>query len=157
MLAGPSSAVAVLDEAELARLPGAIETYRAALALVAGDPAGTVEHADRAIAAAAPGDDLTVAAASALAGLAWWGSGDLESAHRGYSAAVEGLERAGNIPDVLGCSITLGDLRVTQGRLDDARRTYEDALRLAAAHEVGRAVARHGGHVRRPEPDRPRA
>jgi LuxR family maltose regulon positive regulatory protein len=38
---------------------------------------------------------------------------------------------------VLGCSITLGDLRITQGRLGDARRTYEDALRLAAAHEVG--------------------
>ena len=42
----------------------------------------------------------------------------------------------GNISDVLGCSITLGDLRITQGRLGDARRTYEDALQLAAAHEV---------------------
>ncbi|HET6938824.1 MAG TPA: LuxR C-terminal-related transcriptional regulator, partial [Nocardioides sp.] len=136
LLADPRAEKVVLDEPELARVPGAMETYRAALALVAGDPAGTVAHADLAIARAAPGDDLTIAAASALAGLASWGGGDLEAAHRGYSVAVQGLERAGNISDVLGCSITLGDLRITQGRLGDAQRTYEDALRLAAAHEV---------------------
>ena len=136
LLADPPADLVVLEEAELARLPGAMETYRAALALVAGDPAGTVIHADRAIASAAPGDDLTIAAASALSGLASWGAGDLEAAHRGYSVAVEGLERAGNIADVLGCSITLADLRLTQGRLGDALRTYADALRLAAAYEV---------------------
>ena len=136
LLAAPPADLVVLDERELARVPGAMETYRAALALVAGDAAGTVAHADLAIARAAPGDDLTVAAASALAGLASWGNGDLESAHRAYSRAVKGLERAGNISDVLGCSITLGDLRITQGRLGDARQTYEDALRLASAHEV---------------------
>jgi LuxR family maltose regulon positive regulatory protein len=136
LLADPPADVVVLEETELARLPGAIETYRAALALVAGDPAGTVVHADLAIARAAPGDDLTVAAASALSGLASWSGGDLEAAHRGYSVAVAGLERAGNIADVLGCSITLADLRITQGRLGDAQRTFEDALRLAAEHEV---------------------
>jgi LuxR family maltose regulon positive regulatory protein len=54
--------------------------------------------------------------------------------------AVEGLRRTGNYSDVLGCSITLADLRITQGRLGDAVRTYEDALRLAADHEVGGAL-----------------
>ena len=136
-LLGSQTEMVVLEPAELARLPGAIETYRAALALVGGDPAATAAHADRAIARAVPDDHLTVAAASALAGLASWGQGDLDAAHRGYSAAVEGLRRAGNVSDVLGCSITLGDLRVTQGRLGDARRTYEDALALAAAQESG--------------------
>ena len=140
LLSAPPPDTIVLEEAELARLPGAIETYRAALALVAGDPAGTVAHADLAIARAAPGDDLTVAAASALSGLAWWSGGDLEAAHRGYSVAVEGLRRAGNYSDVLGCSITLADLRITQGRLGDAERTYQDALRLAADHEAGGAL-----------------
>ena len=104
---------------------------------IAGDPAGTV-------ASRRPGDrreprpETTSRSRprSALSGLASWGSGDLEAAHRGYSVAVKGLDRAGNIADVLGCSITLGDLRITQGRLGDALRTYEDALRLAAAHEV---------------------
>ncbi len=136
LLADPPADMVVLDERDLARVPGSIETYRAALALVAGDPAGTVVHADRAVSRAAPGDDLTIAAASALAGLASWGGGDLEAAHRGYSVAIKGLERAGNISDVLGCSITLGDLEITRGRLGAALRTYQDALQLAADHEA---------------------
>lgn len=141
LLAAPPADVMVLEEHELARVPGAMETYRAALALVAGDSAGTVVHADLAIAIAAPGDDLTVAAAAALSGLSSWAGGDLESAHRAYSLAVTGLARAGNISDVLGCSITLGDLRATQGRLEDAERTYESALRLASVHTTD-------GHLR---------
>jgi LuxR family maltose regulon positive regulatory protein len=136
LLADPPPDLVVLDDVELARIPGAMATYRAALALVAGDPRGTVLHANEALAAAAPGDDLTISAASALSGLASWSGGDLEAAHRGYSVAVEGLERAGNISDVLGCSITLGDLCVTRGRLGEAERTYRDALALAGAHEV---------------------
>ena len=133
----PSVELVVVDESELARLPGAIEMYRAALALIRGDPSATAVHADLAIARAVEGDHLTVSAASALSGLASWGSGDLEGAHRGYSTAVEGLRRAGHFSDVLGCSITLADIRTTQGRLSDARRTYEDALQLAAAEESG--------------------
>src|SRR4029078_2912270 len=100
-------------------------------------PAATAAHADRAIARAVPDDHLTVPDASALAGLPSWWRGDLDPPHPGSSAAVEGLRRAGNVSDVLGCSITLGDLRVTQGRLSDARRRCADALALAAAQESG--------------------
>ena len=136
LLADPVDAV-VLEEADLARVPGAMETYRAALALIAGDPAGTVTHADLAIAKAAPGDDLTIPPrrpwrGSRILGKRRSGGGTSRLLGRG-----KGLERAGNISDVLGCSITLGDIRLTQGRLGDALRSYEDALRLAAAHEVG--------------------
>jgi LuxR family maltose regulon positive regulatory protein len=42
------------------------------------------------------------------------------------------LQRAGYVSDVLGCAITLADIRITQGRLHDAMRTYERALNLAA-------------------------
>jgi LuxR family transcriptional regulator, maltose regulon positive regulatory protein len=68
-------------------------------------------------------------------GLAFWGGGDLEAAHRAYSVCVEGLQRTGHIADVLGCSITLADIRSTQGHLGEALRTYEQALRLAANHD----------------------
>ncbi|MER7251504.1 LuxR C-terminal-related transcriptional regulator [Kribbella sp. NPDC000426] len=121
----------VIDRDELERLPSAIETYRAALDLVAGDPAGTIEHAAVAIRLALPGDDLTLSAASALSALASWAGGDIESAHRGYAAAAAGLERAGHLADVLGCSITLADLEITQGRLRQAEATLERALDLA--------------------------
>lgn len=141
LLAGPTTDLTVLEESELLRLPGAIWTYRAALALVAGDPMSTIAHAQTAIDRAAPGDDLTLAAASALSGLASWACGDLETAHQRYSLAVGGLRRAGNYSDVLGCSITLADLRITQGRLGDAVRACEDALRLAEQHQ-GETVLR---------------
>ena len=131
LLTSPSGDRVVLDQAELARLPSAIAMYRAALALIGGDPSATVLHADRAVAMAVEDDHLVLSAASALSGLASWGSGDLDAAHRGYSTAVEGLRRAGHLSDVLGCSVTLADIEITQGRLGEAHRTYDDGLRLA--------------------------
>jgi LuxR family maltose regulon positive regulatory protein len=127
----PEGMVAV-DGGELLRLPVAMETYRAALALVPGDAPATIDHAQRAIHRAADEDDLTRAGASALMGLALWGGGDLEAAHRAYCLAAEGLRRTGYIADVLGCSITLADLRITHGRLREGLRTYEQAQRLAS-------------------------
>ena len=128
----PPAGMVVVDQAELPRLPGAIEMYRAALALVRGDAPATIGHAQQAIDRAADEDHLIRAGASALMGLALWGGGDLEAAHRAYSVGAQGLRRAGHIADVLGCSITLADIRATQGRLGEALRTYEEALRLAS-------------------------
>ena len=128
----PPVGMVVVDETEFRRLPGVIEMSHAGLALVRGDAPATIAHAQRAIDRAAAEDHLTRAGASALLGLARWGGGDLEAAHRAYSEAAEGLRRAGYIADVLGCSITLADIRITQGRLGEALRTYERALRLGA-------------------------
>ena len=38
---------------------------------------------------------------------------------------------------MLGCSIILADLEITQGRLRQAQRTYETALELAAGEDPG--------------------
>jgi LuxR family maltose regulon positive regulatory protein len=124
----------VVDGDEFLRLPGAIQMYRAALALVRGDTAGTIRHAHLAIDRTAADDHLTRAGASALLGLAYWSAGDLEAAHRSYSACVDGLRRVGNISDILGCSIAVADIRLTQGRLGEAQRTYEQAMQLASQH-----------------------
>jgi LuxR family maltose regulon positive regulatory protein len=106
--------------------------FRAALALAEGDLDGTVARAREALSLAPADDDLTRASAGALAGLASWTAGDLAGAHAAYSETVAGLARVGFVADVLGCCITLGDIRRTQGRLGDAVRTYEWALGLAA-------------------------
>src|ERR1051326_661771 len=79
-------------------------------------------------------------AGATILGLAYWASGDLESAHGTYGEGVRSLQRAGHISDVLGCAITLADIRIARGRLHDARRTYEQALQLAREH--GPAVLR---------------
>jgi LuxR family maltose regulon positive regulatory protein len=130
----PPAGAVVVDQGEFQRLPGVIEMYRAALALVRGDAPATIGHAQRAI-DRADDDHLTRAGASALMGLALWGGGDLEAAHRAYSVCVEGMRRVGYIADVLGCSITLADIKITQGRLREALGTYERALRLAATRD----------------------
>jgi LuxR family maltose regulon positive regulatory protein len=124
----------VVDRNQVARLPGMVQMYRAALALSRGDVPGTLRHAQLAVDRAADDDDLTRAGASALSGLASWGVGDLDAAHRAYTGCVEGMRRVGHIADILGCSITLADIRLTQGRLRDAQATYDRALLLAADH-----------------------
>ncbi|MFL6160625.1 MAG: LuxR C-terminal-related transcriptional regulator [Jatrophihabitantaceae bacterium] len=135
--AQPPPGLVVLDEAGYRSLPAGVELYRAALALAATDLDGTLAHARQALSLTPPDDDLTRAAAGALAGLAAWTTGDLVGAHAAYTEAVDGLAGAGSLADVLGCCITLGDIRRTQGRLDEAMRTYRWALDLAAPKPAG--------------------
>ncbi len=67
-----------------------------------------------------------------MSGLAQWGMGDLEAGHAAYSECMAGLYRAGHVADTFGCAIALADIRLAQGRLGDALRTYQEALRRAA-------------------------
>jgi LuxR family transcriptional regulator, maltose regulon positive regulatory protein len=127
------SHVTVSDDAEFARVPAGIELYRAALAMLAGDTEAIHRRTQLAVDRAPAGDHVTPASAAALSGLADWGAGALESAHRSYTASLQGLERAGHLSDVLGCSITLAEIRLVQGRLGDAEATYERALALSVA------------------------
>jgi LuxR family transcriptional regulator, maltose regulon positive regulatory protein len=128
-----SAEMVVVDDEEFRGLPGMIELYRAAQALARGDVPGTVRHARRALDLAPEKDDIRRASPSGLLGLASWTSGDLEAAHRAYSDCMAGLRRAGYVADTFGCAIALADIRITQGRLGDAMRTYEQALQLAPA------------------------
>ena len=67
-----------------------------ALALIGGDPAGTIAHARRAL-DRAPERRRPDAGRRPrpLAGLASWTRGDLEAAHRSYTDAADGLRRRG--------------------------------------------------------------
>ena len=136
----PQSRMVVADEEGFRSLPATIEMYRAGLALARGDSPGTIRHARRALELAPEDDHLSHAAPAGLLGLAFWGNGDLAAAHQAYSECAAGLRRAGYIADVLGCAIALADIRIAQGRLGEAVRTYEQALQL---------VAEHGGPVLR--------
>lgn len=144
MLTQPPSQLVVADIPELPRLPAALETFWAGLALVGGDLAGAVTHARQAQASAVEGDNLLLAAAAGLAGLATWAGGDVVAAHREYRAAADGLTKAGHIADVLGCSLTLADMELTLGRLSEAERTLEHALKLAKRHSTDRPQIMRG-------------
>ncbi|MEZ0578520.1 LuxR C-terminal-related transcriptional regulator [Nocardioides sp. MH1] len=125
------SELVVIDGAEFARAPAAIEMYRAALALVDGDTGTAIAQAARAIDAAPADDDLTPPSAAAISGLASWTTGDVVSAHASYVTAAAGLARVGHVADVLGCSLTIADMELTLGSLGDAEATLRSALALA--------------------------
>ena len=120
-----------VDGEQLRRLPAGVALHRAGLALMTGDLPASTSHARRARRLFDEHDDLGRGAAAAILGLGSWARGDLEAAHLAYAECAARMRRAGHLSDLLGCSITLADLRVTQGRLHDAMSTYEQALRVA--------------------------
>jgi LuxR family maltose regulon positive regulatory protein len=121
----------VANEEEYRRLPTTIELYRAAQALARSEPAGAIRHARRALDLAPEDDHRGRASASGLMGLAYWTSGDLEAGQSAWAECIAGLRRAGHIADIFGCAIALADIRLAQGRLGEAMRTYEQALQRA--------------------------
>jgi len=132
----------VVDEEEFRRLPVGIAIYRAAQALAIGDVPNTVKFARQALDLAAEEDHLRRGSAAGLLGLAYWTSGDLEAAHRSYAVCMASLHKVGHVSDVMGCALALADIRIAQGRLGDAKRTFEQALQLA--NEQGGAPALRG-------------
>ena len=121
----------VVDHATFRQLPGAIEMWRAGAALLRGDTAETVTHAIRARKVAGADDHLIRGGAAGLLGLTALAAGDLEEAFAKYTECVGHLRMEDHVADILGCFITLADIRVVQCRLDDAEAIYNEGLRLA--------------------------
>ena len=122
----------VTDDVEFGRLPGAIAVYRAAQRNL---PAAMSPRQGR------TRDERS---SSSLRTITWVVGPQMDSWHsrtgpRGTSKrrttrgsdAMTNLEFAGHITDAVGCAIALADIRIEQGRLRDAMRTYERGLRLA--------------------------
>jgi LuxR family maltose regulon positive regulatory protein len=125
--------IAVADLAQLPRVPGLVELYRAALSQVRGDMAAGVRHAERVLELAPPDDHLARAAAASLLGIAYWSEGKLELARARWTEGRDGLMRAGHVADTLGASIALGDINLALGRLREAAHIFEYALEVSAA------------------------
>jgi LuxR family transcriptional regulator, maltose regulon positive regulatory protein len=77
----------------------------------------------------------------ALIGLAHWSRGDLDDGRTCYTESVACFETGDYLPDVMGCSLALADIQITQGRLSDAQRTFESALRHTVDHPGLRGAA----------------
>jgi len=122
---------AFVDEDAFRDLPGSIAIHRAGLAQLLADSGATVRHARRALQLLRDDDHLGRGSAFALLGLAQWANADLDAAYRDYADALASLHKAGYLPDVVACAITLADIRVTQGRLSEAKALYERGLRIA--------------------------
>ena len=120
-----------VSEEEFQRVPSAVSMYRAAIALAKGDVANAMTHAHKVLELAREDDDFPRGAASSLLGLASWTNGDLEMAYQMFADGMSHLQKVGFISDVIGGSVTLADIRITQGRLREAMSIYEHGLQLA--------------------------
>lgn len=114
-------------------------TARLYLAQSRGDHEGTLEHARRVLELVPPGDPASRATALALFGLAQWSHGALEAAHDTFAAALASMRDAGADLDAIRGAFVCGDIRMMQGRLREAARTYEAGLALAAARPEAEA------------------
>jgi LuxR family maltose regulon positive regulatory protein len=127
----PCAKRVVVDEEAFRGLPAAIAFYRAGLAHLLGDVAGTMTHARRALELVGEDDPVERGSAAALLGLAYWSTGALDDAYRWYSDGMSSFANAGFVFDAVGGAITIADLQIVQGRLREAMTTYERGLRLA--------------------------
>ena len=78
----------VFDHVAYRRLPAMAAIHRAGLALLAGDTAGTIEHARRVQDLVDADDHLQRGAATALLGLAHWNRGELDDARDRYIESI---------------------------------------------------------------------
>ena len=138
----------VIDKEGFRGAPSTITMYRAGLALIAGDVPGTITHSRRALDLVGVGDHFGRGAPAGLLGLAYWTSGDLDSAHRWFADSMASLERAGHLADAIGGAITLADIEIAQGHLRQAKRTYQQGLQRAVelpAPSLGGGADMHVG------------
>jgi LuxR family transcriptional regulator, maltose regulon positive regulatory protein len=130
---GLAAGMIVADEEAFRRLPGTIALARAGYTFALGDVAGIIKYALRVLDLVPVDDHFSRGAAAAFLGLASWLSGDLEAAHRSYADGMSQLQMAGRTSDAINGAIALADIRVAQGHLHEAMRTYERGLQLVTA------------------------
>jgi LuxR family maltose regulon positive regulatory protein len=130
----PSTKMVIVDEEQFRSLPASLAIARTYHAQAIGDVPGTLKYTQRALDLLPEGDHLRRGQTTALLGLAYWASGDLEAAHRTFSDGLAGVQRAGNILDIINGAFVLADIKMTLGHLHEAVSTCEHALKLAAEH-----------------------
>jgi LuxR family maltose regulon positive regulatory protein len=135
-----SRRMVVVDKEQFRSLPASIAKARAYIAQALGDSPGTVKYAQQALDLLPEDDHIGRGPAAALLGLAQLANGELEAAHRDLAEALANFQSAGNLLFAISGVFVLADIRITQGRLHEAIRTYEQSLRLAT--EQGGPVLR---------------
>ncbi len=133
------------NEAQLKPLPAMIALTRAYNAQVHGDPTATVKYAELALRFIPEDDFDRRARATTILEVVYWASGNLESAIRGIGDSMERLTQMGNHVMVVASAFAVADMMVGLGRLSEAERTYQDAIKLAAQHsrEAEHITAHH--------------
>ena len=127
----PSAEMVVVDEEAFRSLPATIASARAYQAGALGDVTGSVKHARRALDLYPEDEYFERAVLAVFLGAAYWASGDLEAAHRSIADVIASGQTAGDRPFAIGATVLTADIRMAQGRLQEAASIYEQSLQLA--------------------------
>ncbi|MCC6456148.1 MAG: helix-turn-helix transcriptional regulator [Caldilineaceae bacterium] len=123
----------VVDEVQFRTLPASLATARAYQAQARGDVSGSIQYGRRALDLLPAHDHLRRGPAAALLSLAHWANGDLEEAHRMLADAMANFQKTGNLNFAISGTYGLADIRITQGRLREAVKTYTQVLQFVLA------------------------
>jgi LuxR family maltose regulon positive regulatory protein len=125
-----SRRMVVVDEEQFRSLPVSLATARAYHAQAVGDIPATVKYTQQLLDLLPEGDTQWRGDVTALLGLAYWASGELEAAHQTFSDGLTGMQPL----DVIVGTFVLAEIKMTLGHLHEAIRTCEHALQLAMEH-----------------------
>jgi LuxR family maltose regulon positive regulatory protein len=126
----PAAEIVVVDKAQFRSLPATIAVARAYYAQALGDVPGTVTYAQRVLDLLPEGEQLRRGQATALLGITYWASGDLEAANRTFANYTMKLRTADNIPDAISTVCVVAEIRMVLGRLREAASTLEQFLQF---------------------------
>lgn len=129
--AAESAGMVVVDQESFRSLPSRIAVMRDYLAIAAGDVAGTVVQARRALELLSADEHHWRGTAAALLALAHWVSGDLAAAVPLHAEGVASFQRAGDSGLAISSAYHDAELLKARGRLAEAERRYERSLQLA--------------------------
>lgn len=127
------SPMIVVDDVQFQSLRTSIANARAYRAQALGDVLGTVKYTRQALELLPEHDHYERGTSAALLGLAYWTNGELEAAFQSFANGLESLGKAGSTHVVLGGTFILANIRVAQGRLNEAVSLYDEKLRYALA------------------------
>ncbi len=123
--------VVVADRAQWDNLPFEIACARAYIAQVSGDVDTAVAYARQALELAPADDYFKCGAVKALLALSQWVDGDLETAHQTFTDTMHDFYRAGHNHFAAGVAIGMGRIELSQGCLNKAKSSYEQAIAIA--------------------------
>jgi LuxR family maltose regulon positive regulatory protein len=119
----------VVDKKQFKSLPATIAIGRAYIALALGNLPDTVRYASRVL-EFTEADPLRYSQASMMLGMTYWAGGDLQAADQVFADYTMKLRTAGNLPDAIGTSVVLADIRLALGHLHEAIHTLEQLLQF---------------------------
>ena len=131
LLDGPPEKIVFIEDAQFRSLRARIAFARAYNALAVGNGTDALEYAEQALQLTPDENGYFRAQTKAILTGAHWANGKLDTAYRSMSEWMHNAQKAGNIMFAIASAHGAAEILISQGRLQEAVRTYEHFVQLA--------------------------